>query len=199
MTSTQLSRLDAPVTTAASDRFLHAALDLFIEHGFSGTSLQMIGDRLDVSKAAVTYHFRTKDDLLLALVRPAFSDLLTFIEEVEAIRRESTRRSAALDGYVDYLINHRRISVWLGRDISALAHPALLEQLADLTGRMDALLISQSGGRLGRMWGAATVQALTGPILSATDMGDEELRDELKHIGQHMIRGYQAAVRRHAV
>ena len=43
--------------TAGAQRVLDAALDLFSEHGFAGTSLQDIADRLVLTKAAVYYHF----------------------------------------------------------------------------------------------------------------------------------------------
>ncbi len=43
------------------------ALDLFTEQGFDGTSLRQIAERLDVTKAALYYHFESKDDILMAL------------------------------------------------------------------------------------------------------------------------------------
>ncbi len=49
------------------ERILDAALDLFIEKGFDGTSLREIAERLGVTKAALYYHFESKDDILLAL------------------------------------------------------------------------------------------------------------------------------------
>jgi AcrR family transcriptional regulator len=49
---------------------LEVAVDLYAERGIHGTSLQMIGDRLNVGKAAIYYQFRTKDELVPAVVRP---------------------------------------------------------------------------------------------------------------------------------
>ncbi len=43
------------------------ALDLFIEQGFDGTSLRQIAEQLGVTKAALYYHFESKDDILMAL------------------------------------------------------------------------------------------------------------------------------------
>ena len=43
------------------------ALDLFIEKGFDRTSLREIAEKLDVTKAALYYHFASKDDILMAL------------------------------------------------------------------------------------------------------------------------------------
>ena len=43
------------------------ALDLFIEKGFDGTSLREIAEQLGFTKAALYYHFASKDDILMAL------------------------------------------------------------------------------------------------------------------------------------
>ena len=48
-------------------RILDVALDLFIEQGFDGTSLRQIAEQLGVTKAALYYHFESKDDILMAL------------------------------------------------------------------------------------------------------------------------------------
>jgi AcrR family transcriptional regulator len=44
-----------------------AALDLFTEQGYERTSLREIAERLGVTKAALYYHFKTKEDILTAL------------------------------------------------------------------------------------------------------------------------------------
>ena len=60
-----------PVPGAAAvntrERILDVALDLFIEQGFDGTSLRQIAEQLGVTKAALYYHFTSKDDILMAL------------------------------------------------------------------------------------------------------------------------------------
>ena len=43
------------------------ALDLFTEQGFDGTSLRQIAEQLGVTKAALYYHFESKDSILMAL------------------------------------------------------------------------------------------------------------------------------------
>ena len=58
--------LDGPPTDTRQ-RILDVALDLFIEQGFDGTSLRQIAEQLGVTKAALYYHFESKDDILMAL------------------------------------------------------------------------------------------------------------------------------------
>lgn len=44
------------------------ALELFAEQGYEKTSLREIAERLGVTKAAVYYHFRTKEEILAGLL-----------------------------------------------------------------------------------------------------------------------------------
>ncbi len=58
----------APLEAASTrERILDVALDLFIEKGFDRTSLREIAEQLGVTKAALYYHFASKDDILMAL------------------------------------------------------------------------------------------------------------------------------------
>jgi AcrR family transcriptional regulator len=101
-----------PVATRgfARERTLEAALDLFSTHGVSGTSLQMIADRLGVTKAAVYYQFHSKDDIALAVVQPVFDDIEHLLRIAETLPAAETRRSVAMSGLVELIIRHRRVS-----------------------------------------------------------------------------------------
>jgi len=47
------------------------ALELFAEQGYEKTSLREIAEHLDVTKAALYYHFKTKEEILVSI----FEDL----------------------------------------------------------------------------------------------------------------------------
>lgn len=49
------------------ERILDVALDLFIEKGYDKTSLREIAEQLGFTKAALYYHFASKEDILMAL------------------------------------------------------------------------------------------------------------------------------------
>ena len=61
-------------------RLLETALGLFTVHGVEGTSLQMIADALGVTKAAVYYHFKTKDEITEAVAEPALRELSAILD-----------------------------------------------------------------------------------------------------------------------
>ena len=67
--SREAKRASDPPPEAGSTRecILDAALDLFIEKGFDGTSLREIAEKLGFTKAALYYHYASKDDILMAL------------------------------------------------------------------------------------------------------------------------------------
>ncbi|MDQ0309076.1 AcrR family transcriptional regulator [Kitasatospora herbaricolor] len=50
------------------ERIINVALELFSEQGYEQTSLREIADRLGVTKAALYYHFKTKDDIVHGIV-----------------------------------------------------------------------------------------------------------------------------------
>jgi AcrR family transcriptional regulator len=60
------------------ERIQAVAVELFAEHGYDKTSLREIAERLDVTKAALYYHFNTKEDIVVSL----FDDLLAGIDEI---------------------------------------------------------------------------------------------------------------------
>ena len=50
-------------------RILDAAEELFMQHGFEGTSMRVLTSKAEVNLAAVNYHFGSKDALIEALFR----------------------------------------------------------------------------------------------------------------------------------
>ncbi|MFE7028898.1 TetR/AcrR family transcriptional regulator [Streptomyces sp. NPDC057621] len=59
-------------------RIQDVAVELFAEQGYEKTSLREIAERLDVTKAALYYHFKTKEDILISL----FEDLTRPMDEL---------------------------------------------------------------------------------------------------------------------
>ncbi len=65
--------------TDTRERIQRVALELFAEQGYEGSSLREIAERLEVTKAALYYHFRTKEDIVTSLLEDwgtALDDLL---------------------------------------------------------------------------------------------------------------------------
>ncbi|MFG2294869.1 TetR/AcrR family transcriptional regulator [Streptomyces sp. NPDC048603] len=61
-------------------RIQDVALELFAEQGYEKTSLREIAERLEVTKAALYYHFKTKEEIIISI----FEDLTRPIDELIA-------------------------------------------------------------------------------------------------------------------
>jgi AcrR family transcriptional regulator len=108
----------APSTKA---RIQDAALDLFVKHGYEKTSLREIADQLAITKAALYYHYASKQELLKSLTQP----LLDQFEQVLAARLD---RRELLAAYLDLLSRNRRVFEIFTADHSALAAAELAER-----------------------------------------------------------------------
>ncbi|MBC2903911.1 TetR/AcrR family transcriptional regulator [Streptomyces cupreus] len=61
-------------------RIQDVALELFAEQGYEKTSLREIAERLDVTKAALYYHFKTKEEILVSIYDDLTRPILDLIE-----------------------------------------------------------------------------------------------------------------------
>src|SRR4051812_33299329 len=64
----------------ARSRIQQVALELFIEEGYEKTSLREIAEKLGVTKAALYYHFPTKDDIVNSLVEDRIAVVAELLE-----------------------------------------------------------------------------------------------------------------------
>jgi AcrR family transcriptional regulator len=89
-------------STSTRARIQQVALELFSERGYEATSLREIAERLGVTKAALYYHFRTKEDIVQSLFEDQLAELDALIAWAERqpptveTRREFLRRYAEM-------------------------------------------------------------------------------------------------------
>ena len=78
-------------------RIQQVALELFAEQGYEKTSLREIAERLDVTKAALYYHFKSKEDIVRSLVEDYFGQidaLISWARPQPRTARPAARSSA---------------------------------------------------------------------------------------------------------
>ena len=100
-------------------QILATAQRLFTELGYDATSLQMIADELGLTKAAVYYHFRAKSEILHAAMQPGIQRLEVLLDEAAAIRGRGTRIEHLVDGFTDFLVEHRHYATMASTDPAA--------------------------------------------------------------------------------
>src|SRR2546421_11749377 len=92
-------------------RIQEVALELFTEQGYEATSLREIAERLGVTKAALYYHFKTKEDIVASFME----DRVAALEDIVAWGREQPRtdetRREGLHRYAEILgrSRHHRV------------------------------------------------------------------------------------------
>lgn len=149
-------------------RILGVALELMADQGFAATSTREISERLGFTKAALYYHFRTKDDLLAALVAPALEGLADLVEGT-APCPTAARRRQILAGYVDLVLAHEDLIRVLSQDPSVAHRPALVaagplyDRLAALLAATDAPDVVQRTRVRSALGGIHTALLRAGP------------------------------------
>ena len=89
-------------------QLLDVALQLFIEHGYQGTSMEDIATAAGVTRPIVYNHFGSKDGIYLACLRRARLSLDQHI--VEAAANANTlelRLRAGIEGYFEFVAENR--------------------------------------------------------------------------------------------
>jgi AcrR family transcriptional regulator len=93
-------------------RILEVARTRFVERGYEQTSLREIAEDLGITKAAVYYHFRSKDDILRTLLEPlseAFDGGFMNVEDLGASADPVGAWLVALDRWLRLLLAHRDV------------------------------------------------------------------------------------------
>jgi AcrR family transcriptional regulator len=147
---------------------LNAAERLFATDGFNATSLRAITDTAGANLGAVNYHFRSKDDLILAVLqrrlRPINDDRLTLLSRFE---KQAGKKPAPIEKILEALF---RPPIDLATDsgksgeqfVRLMAH-----SFAD-PGAFLRPLIEEEFGERNRRFHAAVKRAL--PYLSSDEI-----------------------------
>jgi len=151
---------------SARARIVEVARDLFCARGYERTPLRAVSDSLGVTKAAIYYHFKAKEDLLVAILGPVLD-----------------RIDALLDSAGDGFESPADLRLFLGRYLDELAGDAGIVALFRDPGvgesRLGGRFLSQQV-RMRALLGAGTdpasvirtTTALRGLELAVVEFGD---------------------------
>jgi AcrR family transcriptional regulator len=155
------------------DRILETALAHFEARGYAGVSLRDIADELRLTKAALYYHFPSKQGIVEALVEATTQQRNAAIEQIDSV---STKAEVldTLRKYIRIYVDHQRVMTWLTNDmtvpIDRTRHAAARRILRDL-------LVRSAGGRRDRekvFRANSAVLLLHAPVWSRYVSGDDE-------------------------
>jgi AcrR family transcriptional regulator len=161
-------------------RFIDAAISLFARHSFAGTSLQMIADEVGVTKSAVHHHFRTREELLSAVVEPLLGELRLAVEAAEGQRGRRARAGRMLTGFVDLVVGNRMLVPMLLGDPGAIEMLSSRAEVSHLVDRLITLLADVEPGVGGWIKADMVLAGIAGGMSArARGLDDEVLRRHL--------------------
>jgi AcrR family transcriptional regulator len=165
-------------------RIQQVAVELFTEHGYEGTSLREIAERLDVTKAALYYHFKSKEDIVASLVEDYYGQIDGLIAWGREQPRTAEARQEILRRYVQILAGGDKVFRMLQQNQAAVNSLASDTHKGELfRERMHSLveILAEPDGSLHDRVGAA--MALGGVSIAWMFFGDRvEDRSELGEV-----------------
>jgi AcrR family transcriptional regulator len=192
------SSSEAKVGESTRERILSVALDLFTRKGYEATSLREIADELGFSKAALYYHFSSKQEILLAL-HMRLHDLgdryLLPLLRGEGGSGDPWLR--AVDKLIELGLQNRKLIEVTVRNQEAIAeihrHPTVkghARPAADSEALLLGLLTDRSLPPELRVRRIATLGAVAGVVFAATQLSDvpnARIEDALRALVRDML------------
>jgi AcrR family transcriptional regulator len=167
-------------------QILETAQRLFIDLGYDATSLQMIADELGLTKAAVYYHFRAKSDILHAATKPGVQRLEALLDEAAAIRGRRARMEHVVEGFVDFLVQHRLYASMTSTDPAAKRND--LDSTSNSLAQRALTLIFGDHPTGAERLAFSMLFFIPQCLPELADLTDEELRQALQTTILHMLR-----------
>jgi AcrR family transcriptional regulator len=137
---------DARSRTDTRARIQQVAVELFAEHGYEATSLREIAERLGVTKAALYYHFKSKEDIVASLVQDYYGQIDALIEWGQAEPATADARREILARYVRIVSDGDKVFRMLHQNQAAVNTLAAAKARAPLFAERLRFLIDLLAG-----------------------------------------------------
>src|ERR1700757_4075247 len=121
----------APRTDTRS-RVKKVALQLFAEQGYEKTSLREIAERLGVTKAALYYYFKSKEDIVRSLVEDYMAEIDELIAWAKDQPRSAETRAEIVRRYLEIIVNGTAVFRLLHQNQAAVSSLASAKERGEL-------------------------------------------------------------------
>jgi AcrR family transcriptional regulator len=127
--------------TDTRSRVQKVALELFAEQGYEKTSLREIAERLGVTKAALYYHFKSKEDIVHSFTDDYFEEIDHLLDWAKDQPQTEETQREILDRYVGIVLAGSEVFHFLEQNRAAVqGMEAGKERFARFRDRLDALV-----------------------------------------------------------
>ena len=147
-------------------RIAHLALARFRVGGFAGTSIADLAGALGVSKAAIYYHYRSKDALLHRLIDPLLDATDACIQDHSTPAAAARTPRQLLDAYLAVLLAHREVIALVVSDLAVLNHPAIGPRLRTQNQQLESLLTAPDTSVGAKLRAEAALGAIRRPLIA---------------------------------
>jgi AcrR family transcriptional regulator len=149
-----------------ASRIAGLALARFRVSGFTGTSIADLAGALGVSKAAIYYHYRSKDALLHQLIDPLLGAIDACIQDHSTPAASAQSARELLDAYLAVLLAHREVVRLITTDVAVLNHPSIGPRLQAQNQQLQSLLAAPDLGPSARLRAEAALGAIWRPLIA---------------------------------
>jgi AcrR family transcriptional regulator len=147
-------------------RIARLALARFRVGGFVGTSIADLAGALGVSKAAIYYHYRSKDALLHRLVDPLLDAIDACIDAHDTPAASARTARQLLAAYLAVLVAHREVVPLVATDVAVLNHPTIGPRLRAQNQRLRTLLVAPDTSQSAMVRAEAALGAVWRPLIA---------------------------------
>jgi len=116
------------------------ALELFAEQGYEKTSLREIAERLGVTKAALYYHFKSKEDIVHSFTDDYFAKFDALVEWAKDQPRGEATRREVIDRYVGIVLDGHEVFRFLEQNRASVETMHGKDRFAHFRNRLDELV-----------------------------------------------------------
>jgi AcrR family transcriptional regulator len=172
-------------------RIQEIALRLFTEQGYEATSLREIAEALGVTKAALYYHFKTKDDIVASLTEDRQAAMERLIKWARDRPRTIETRRELVRRYAEELhgSRHHTFMKFMERNQTALRHHPKIEKVRDLMGTLMAILCEEGDSAAQRLRSSMALFTLhvSWWVLRDVPITDEQREDAALKVALELI------------
>jgi AcrR family transcriptional regulator len=173
----------AEQTEARTDtraRIKEVALELFTEQGYDATSLREIAERLGVTKAALYYHFKSKEEIVESFSADHVAKIESLVAWGHSLPPTPESRQQFIRRYADELQTgrHHEIMRFFHQNQPAVRHTHSGGKMKDSLLSIAGFLAGEDATPEGRLKAALAIMALhtSWLLLSDDSLTDDERR-----------------------
>lgn len=104
---------------STEENILKVAREVFIQHGYDGTSMQMIADAASINKSLLHYYYRSKERLFKHIFSKVFSQFIPHLGVIFSSDMNLEQKiTAFVDRYIDVFVEDPLIPIFVLQELS---------------------------------------------------------------------------------